>query len=282
VRQILSFFLTRRLFHVGAWICGLSLALLLVGTSVFLTRGLHAQSATAHHSLIVVDENNIHADLRWMGQQASSYATNAVIFRDGVLTAIEDTTVNTSYLAALIGNSREVRLFVDELHIAPNAIFRLPGVRLNVDATEVVVAGSIDVSGVRAGSITIEADEFEITTSGRIRANGEFGGGDVFVGGQWQGSGGLRAARQIVMAPRSRIEASAIEHGRGGTVVLRLFRVVDDDLETEVVSKHRRRGSALTRFVSIPPPLPSPVNPGLGSSTHATSSSPQVLIQALA
>jgi hypothetical protein len=211
----------RRFKQIGARIALVTaLALLFVGASNFWPREPDARGAPAHHSLLVVDENNVQADLFWMGQQSSNYAKNAVVLRDGIITASEDTTVTVSYLAALIGNSREVRFVVDELHIAPNAIIRLPGTRLSIDATQVVIAGSLDVSGMRAGSITIEADEFEIASSGRIRANGQFGGGNVFVGGQWQGAGDLRAAMRIVMDPGSRIDVSAIELGSGGTVVL--------------------------------------------------------------
>ena len=225
--------LWRRIIKVGAWIgLVLSPVLLFVGGSHVWARGPDVQSASAlvlgppyraksvRHSLVIVDDKDVQAGIRWAGEWASNYATNAVVLRDGILTASSDTTVSSSYVAALIGESKEVHLAVDELHIAPNAMIRLPGVRLSIDATRVVIAGSLDVSGGRAGSLTIEADDVEIASTGRIRANGDLGGGDVFVGGQWQGSGSLRAARRIVMAPGSRIDTSAREEGGGGTVVL--------------------------------------------------------------
>ncbi|MFZ9290644.1 MAG: beta strand repeat-containing protein, partial [Ilumatobacteraceae bacterium] len=105
------------------------------------------------------------------------------------------------------------------MKVAPNTTIILPGLSLSLDGEHVVIGGTIDVSGARAGSLTIEASEVVFESTSRMYANGDVGGGNIFVGGEWQGAGGLRPAHRIEIASGARIEASAREEGSGGTVV---------------------------------------------------------------
>ncbi|NBU07355.1 MAG: hypothetical protein EBT38_06725, partial [Acidimicrobiia bacterium] len=83
----------------------------------------------------------------------------------------------------------------------------------------VIIGGTIDVSGARAGSLTIEASEVVLESTSRVFANGDVGGGNIFIGGEWQGAGDLRPGHRIEIVKGARIEASAREEGSGGTVV---------------------------------------------------------------
>ncbi|MFM7890779.1 MAG: hypothetical protein ACKO8V_02595, partial [Actinomycetota bacterium] len=209
--------LWRHATRAGPWLpLALFLALLFAGSSHAWARepdtreksppvlGPPFNAQIARNSLLVVDESDPVAGVSWAGNDVANYVPNAATLRDGTLTASTDTVVTASHLAALFGGQETVRINGDELLIAPGVTIRLPGMQIAIDATRVVIAGALDVSGARAGHITVEADDVEITSTGRIRANGDVGGGNVYIGGEWQGSGNLRAAKRIVMATGSR------------------------------------------------------------------------------
>jgi filamentous hemagglutinin family protein len=76
-------------------------------------------------------------------------------------------------------------------------------------------------TSVRGGLIDILADEVELTALSRLLARGETDGGSIRVGGSWQGSDrALPHARHTLIRPAALIDASSINNGNGGTVVV--------------------------------------------------------------
>lgn len=70
------------------------------------------------------------------------------------------------------------------------------------------------------GHVQLEADDITLTANSKIDARGRHGGGEVLVGGDWQGSGEMSQATSVTMEAGATIDASATESGDGGTIVL--------------------------------------------------------------
>ena len=70
------------------------------------------------------------------------------------------------------------------------------------------------------GHVQLEADDITLAAGSTIDASGTLGGGEVLVGGDWQGSGEMSQATTVTMEGDTLIDASAIESGDGGTIVL--------------------------------------------------------------
>jgi filamentous hemagglutinin family protein len=87
------------------------------------------------------------------------------------------------------------------------------------------VAGKLDVSaqgtGVDAGKVTVTGEKVRIAGTARIDASAQNGrGGTVKIGGDYQGKGDTRQARIVTVDAGALIDASAIQKGDGGTVVI--------------------------------------------------------------
>jgi filamentous hemagglutinin family protein len=70
------------------------------------------------------------------------------------------------------------------------------------------------------GTVLLTADHILLDSNTFIDVTGNTGGGSVLVGGDWQGSGTLHQSITVTMNPGAIIDASAIQNGNGGTVVL--------------------------------------------------------------
>jgi filamentous hemagglutinin family protein len=86
----------------------------------------------------------------------------------------------------------------------------------------VIHRGVVDAVGTanQGGNIKFEADSITLEASSQINAVGALGGGTVLVGGDWQGGGTVRQATLVSMRNGASIDASAIQKGHGGKVVL--------------------------------------------------------------
>jgi len=126
----------------------------------------------------------------------------------------------------------------------------------DADVGEVVLAGRLDVSGdaARGGRVVIEGRDIRLTDGARIDARGGSGGGDVLIGGDWQGGANaerrvfaapdaVAEARTVTMAAGAAIDASAIERGDGGTIVL-WSAITDPAAVTTVAGRLRAEGGA--------------------------------------
>ena len=93
-------------------------------------------------------------------------------------------------------------------------------------AGTVRVDGTLDVSGTRAGetggTAAVLGDTIILGNTARITAQGTNGGGNIFVGGGWQGESlyGRSSAVRVAAAAGAVLDASALDNGHGGTVVL--------------------------------------------------------------
>ena len=100
-------------------------------------------------------------------------------------------------------------------------------VAISADSS-VVLAGSISARGTggisteqSGGSIRATADRTEVTATASIDASGETGGGEVLLGGGWQGNDdSIRNAQNTEVQQGATIKANANSTGDGGTIVV--------------------------------------------------------------
>lgn len=90
---------------------------------------------------------------------------------------------------------------------------------------QVTLSGNVNAlgigEGITGGSITALGDTIKINSDARINASGQAGGGNVLIGGTWQGSGALPQSTILTMASGAQISADALSAGNGGQIVLR-------------------------------------------------------------
>lgn len=123
--------------------------------------------------------------------------------------------VEEGALNALIEQSGSIRAADGMVYLTAKAASQLSVSAINQSG--LIEAGSIDANG---GLVVLEADHIRLGSGSRIDATGAKGGGTVLVGGDWQGSGSLRQATAVTMESGSVIDASALDKGNGGKVVL--------------------------------------------------------------
>ncbi|EAS5352975.1 filamentous hemagglutinin N-terminal domain-containing protein [Salmonella enterica] len=71
------------------------------------------------------------------------------------------------------------------------------------------------------GKITVEGQNIHLAANSLTSATGKTGGGEVYVGGGWQGKDGrIRNASKVVMDRTATVDVSATGAGNGGTAVL--------------------------------------------------------------
>ncbi|ECH3816144.1 filamentous hemagglutinin N-terminal domain-containing protein [Salmonella enterica] len=71
------------------------------------------------------------------------------------------------------------------------------------------------------GKITVEGQNIHLAANSRTSATGKTGGGEVYVGGGWQGRDShIRNASKVVMDKTATVDVSATDAGNGGTAVL--------------------------------------------------------------
>ncbi|WP_431481905.1 filamentous hemagglutinin N-terminal domain-containing protein [Pseudomonas thivervalensis] len=103
------------------------------------------------------------------------------------------------------------------LDVGENGLVTLLG-----DHGDVQVAGRIDVSSdtAKGGKIVVTGDRVAIKGGAELDATGAKGGGEIYVGGSWQGKDpAIKQASQTTVAAGAVLDASATANGKGGTVV---------------------------------------------------------------
>lgn len=88
------------------------------------------------------------------------------------------------------------------------------------DSTRVAVSGTLDVSGTNGGRIEASGKDVSIDKGALLDASGQRAGGQVLVGGAWQGKGPLPNAQYTQVAQGATIDVSARDSGDGGTAVV--------------------------------------------------------------
>ena len=126
--------------------------------------------------------------------------------------------------------------------LAPGGLVILSARAVDTLQGSVVNSGDISASSLvsKGGRILLEGDDITLAGGSSLDATGATGGGEVLVGGDWQGSGDMHQARRVTMAQGASIDASATNNGDGGKVVL-WSNVSDPDSVTTA------RGSIVAR-----------------------------------
>ena len=93
------------------------------------------------------------------------------------------------------------------------------GVQLPNEQGLAVVSGQVDVSGEQGGTVGVFGSRVGLV-EGEINASGLNGGGEVLLGGEFQGKGPEPNAQQTVVSRGGVIAADAIERGDGGRVIV--------------------------------------------------------------
>ena len=86
-----------------------------------------------------------------------------------------------------------------------------------VEATGLTLANGATQA---AGTVTVIGDHITLGNNAEIHADGPFGGGQVNIGGEYQGGGSLPWAKTVDVAATATITANAIDIGNGGKAVL--------------------------------------------------------------
>src|SRR5690606_36185117 len=86
------------------------------------------------------------------------------------------------------------------------------------------VAGKLNASGKGAGqkggNVTVTGYNILLDQAANIDVSGDLGGGNIRIGGNYQGKGPLPNANATVMAPGASLVADAITNGNGGEIIL--------------------------------------------------------------
>ena len=128
---------------------------------------------------------------------------------------LADIEVTQSAIAALVENGNAVQAPGGMVILSAQAADRLQG-------GVVRNTGSIEATGLvdRGGVIRLEGDHITLASGSKLDASGATGGGEVLVGGNWQGGGGMHQATTVTMEQGATIDVSATKVGDGGTAVL--------------------------------------------------------------
>ena len=144
--------------------------------------------------------------------QAFLAAGRKVLLDLGGPAAIE---VEEGALDALVEQGGAIRAAGGQVMLTARAAKDLVSSVINHDG--VTDVGSLDAL---AGSAVLEADDIRLGGSTQVNAQGATGGGQVLVGGDWQGSGDLRQAKSVQVDAGAVINADATQSDAGGKVVL--------------------------------------------------------------
>ncbi|MDY6804777.1 MAG: CHAT domain-containing protein [Cyanobacteriota bacterium] len=99
-------------------------------------------------------------------------------------------------------------------------VLTAPGIIVREKGGEAIASGEIDVSGSGVGgNVRILGDRVGIIDA-NIKADGINGGGNIFIGGDFQGNGLIPNSHRTFVNSNSFISASAIENGNGGMVIV--------------------------------------------------------------
>ena len=157
------------------------------------------------------------AGLRWLRASAIEIDLDG----QGRWMQVEPALVDT-----LIENRHAIEVNAGQILLSSRAVNELARGVIRQSGT--LTANSMVQSG---GRILLEGDDIRLSSSAQIQANGALGGGDVLIGGDWQG--GQNAERRVFEDPNTlhqadtvrmdagaSIQANATDNGDGGTVVL--------------------------------------------------------------
>ncbi|HHL7105131.1 TPA: filamentous hemagglutinin N-terminal domain-containing protein [Escherichia coli] len=153
--------------------------------------------------------------------QASGDVVNALVENSGLVSA----TNGQVYLTALGKNMLlNTVLNVSGVVEASGATVGGSNVVLNGGNSGVVhLSGQVTAgnAGGRGGKVVVQGENILLDKQSLVSATGSQGGGEVYIGGGWQGKdSSIRNASKVVMQKGARIDVSATQTGHGGRAVL--------------------------------------------------------------
>ena len=97
----------------------------------------------------------------------------------------------------------------------------LDGGSSGVVAVNAEVQARGETEGSTGGRIVVTGDKLLLADAARLDASGQAGGGGIYVGGGWQGRDpAIAQANAVYVAAGAQLDASALQKGDGGTVVV--------------------------------------------------------------
>jgi len=106
-----------------------------------------------------------------------------------------------------------------QITVNPNGTVRLGGADVPVQDGTTLVSGSLDASGTADAEINVLGDRVALLNAS-LDASGTNGGGNIRIGGDYQGNGSIFNATQTFVSQDSTISADALGNGNGGRVIL--------------------------------------------------------------
>ena len=88
------------------------------------------------------------------------------------------------------------------------------------------LSGKISATGNTGGNVTVTGGNIQLANAD-VNASGVNGGGSVKIGGDYQGKGSLKHAKNVTVDSSSKIDVSATDKGNGGTAVVWSDEVTD-------------------------------------------------------
>src|SRR4028118_465587 len=106
------------------------------------------------------------------------------------------------------------------LTVNPNGEVVMAGnVAVPGTAGEAIASGTLNVSGDTGGNVNILGEKVGVI-AGKIDASGINGGGNVLIGGDYQGLGTVPNALRTFVSSDSTVNADAVSNGNGGRVIV--------------------------------------------------------------
>ena len=113
-----------------------------------------------------------------------------------------------------------------DIFISEDGVIKFASAASNQASKVVLEAATLSIEGTIDATTSEKGGELHLLgkdiflTGAKIDVSGTFGGGEVLIGGEYQGKGTTPWASKVIMDETSQILASAIESGDGGLVVL--------------------------------------------------------------
>lgn len=129
-----------------------------------------------------------------------------------------------SISASSSGSGSGGRVLIEAAYAKVDGMIRAQRGSVRVTASDkVAVGGTIDVSnsGGKGGEVVVEGADIELATGSRVDASGATGGGNVRIGGGFQGRDTtITNADTLRVAENAAVRADAVGSGQGGVVIL--------------------------------------------------------------
>jgi filamentous hemagglutinin family protein len=117
---------------------------------------------------------------------------------------------------------------IDDVSLSPllanlptntNGEVELSGLAIPKGAGTTIATGNIDVSGQQGGIVKILGHQVGLYPGASINASGDWGGGKVFLGGDYKGVGSFNANATYI-SPQATVQANAVSAGNGGQIIV--------------------------------------------------------------